>query len=91
MLDATIDSCSSAPCRSPAVSAEPTGPTAANVTITPPAGGPWARYNVTTCPAAGPISECVNTTCTTITNCPVTGLDPSTTYVTIVSGKCCLA
>ena len=71
-------------CRSPAVNAEPTSSTAANVTVTPPPAGPWAKYDVTVCPVAGPASECINVTCTNPTNCPVSGLDPGTTYVTTV-------
>ena len=74
-------------CRSPAVDAEPASPTTATVLITPPPNGPWTRYDLTVCPVAGPASECVNTTCTTPSSCPVTGLDPGTTYVTTVGWR----
>lgn len=74
-------------CRSPVVDAEPTSPTNATVVVSIPPNGPWARYNLTTCPVAGPASECVNTTCTTPSSCPVTGLDPGTTYVTTVGWR----
>ena len=73
------------------MNAEPTSPTTANVTVTPPPNGPWARYNVTLCPVAGPASECVTRVCFTPSNCPVTGLDPGTAYVTTVSIAVCLA
>lgn len=66
------------------VDAQPTSPTTATVVVTPPAGGPWARFNVLVCPEAGPTSKCVNTTCFTPTNCPVSGLDPDTPYIATV-------
>ena len=71
----------------PVVAATPTSPTTATVVITPPAtGGPYPSYNVTLCPASG-TGACVKATCTDPTNCPVTGLQPGTTYTTTVSGK----
>ena len=72
--------------RAPAIDAVPTGPTTAEVTVTPPAGGPWSSYDVTLCPVGGPASECVTTTCTTPAKCPVTDLNPDTSYVTTASG-----
>ena len=67
------------------VSATPTSPTTATTVITPPAtGGPYPTYNVTMCPSSGN-GTCVTATCTDPTNCPVTGLQPGTTYTTTVS------
>ena len=69
----------------PIVDASPTSPTTATVVITPPAnGGPYPTYNVTLCPASG-TGTCVKATCTDPTNCPITGLQPGTTYTTTVS------
>ena len=75
-------------CSSPAVDAEPTGPTSGEVSITPPAGGPYPYYEVTLCPVGGPASECVTTRCTTPAACPVSGLTPETTYVATASIPC---
>ena len=65
---------------------EADSPTAANVTISPlPAeDGPWPSYNITLCPIGG--GTCLEVSCTTPANCPVTGLQPDTTYVTTVEG-----
>ena len=66
-------------CSGPTITAQPTGYTTANVTVTPPSlGGPWASYNLTLCPAAG--GACINTTCVTPANCPFTDLTPNSTY-----------
>ena len=75
-------------CSAPAINAEPTGPTSAEVSVTPPPGGPWSSYDVTLCPIGGPASECVTTKCTTPASCPVTGLNPDTSYVTTASTVC---
>jgi hypothetical protein len=62
---------------------EATSPTTADVAVTPPtSGGPWTSYKLTICPLQGPASKCQTVTCTTPAQCPVTGLDPETTYTT---------
>lgn len=68
----------------PAVEATPDTPTTADVLVTPPTGGPWDHYDLTLCPIGG--GTCVTSTCNTAapTACPVTGLEPETTYVTTV-------
>ena len=67
----------------------PTSPTTVTTTITPPAsGGPYPTYNVTLCPSNG-VGSCVTATCADPTNCPVTGLQPGTTYTVTV--RCWLA
>ena len=61
-------------------SATPTSPTTATAVITPPAsGGPYPTYNVTLCPSSG-AGTCVTATCSNPTSCPITGLQPGTTY-----------
>ena len=71
-------------CSAPSIDAQPTGPTTAAITITPPAGGPWASYTVTLCPADGATS--VTASCTNPASCIVPGLTPSTTYTATVGG-----
>ena len=70
---------SASACSSPSLSANPTSPTTADITITPPpTGGPWASYKVKLCPAGG--STCTDVTCSNPNNCTAAGLTPSTTY-----------
>ena len=71
-------------CSAPSIDAQPTGPTIAAITITPPAGGPWASYTVTLCPADG--ATCVTASCTNPASCVAPGLTPSTTYTVTVGG-----
>ena len=59
-----------------------TSPYAGTVTIAPPAGTQPTNYTVTLTPVDG--GPTITVTCTTPASCPVTGLDPGTTY--LVSG-----
>ena len=62
--------------------ATPKGSESADVSVTPPPGT-WANYEVTLCPVAGPSTDCVKSTCVASPankTCPVTGLNPETTY-----------
>ena len=68
---------------------DPTSPTTATSSITPPAsGGPYATYDVTLCPASGS-GTCVTSSCADPTNCRSTGLLPSTVYTAKV--RCAVA
>ncbi|KAL4448135.1 hypothetical protein ABPG75_005354 [Micractinium tetrahymenae] len=66
-------------------------PTAANISVQPPTGGPWLSYALTLCPVGGPQSKCVTAgpcpASTSPSACPVQGLTPSTTYVVQVTAR----
>ena len=61
-----------------------TSPYAGTVTIAPPAGTQPTNYTVTLMPVDGGAS--ITVTCTTPASCPVTGLDPGTTYLVSAAG-----
>ena len=77
-------------CSAPSiVVAAPTSPTAAEVTLNPPANsGPADSYQVSACPTAG--GACITATCSS-PECAITGLRPNTPYTVtadaIVGGR----
>ena len=75
----------------PRVSAQPLGPTTAQISITPPAGGPWTYHQVNLCPVGG--GTCTTQPCATpssaLTTCQVDGLKTLISYVVQVGGALC--
>ncbi|KAL4434282.1 hypothetical protein ABPG75_000723 [Micractinium tetrahymenae] len=73
---------------SPAVDGTAAGPTTASIAVTPPPGT-WASFNLTLCPVGGSQADCMAATwpaaAPSASTCPVTGLDPETSYVAVVS------
>lgn len=71
----------------PEVTAAPTGPNSAAISVTPPAvGGPCSSYELSICPVANTPGGCIPKTCGPpvnnpgATSCPVDGLTASTDY-----------
>jgi hypothetical protein len=63
-----------------------TSPYAGTVVIAPPAGTQPTNYTVILTPVDG--GPTITVTCTTPASCPVTGLDPGSTYLVGWSGGC---
>jgi len=61
-----------------------TSPHTGTVTVSPPSGTQPTIYTVILAPVEG--GPTVTVTCTTPTSCPVTGLDPGTTYLVSRAG-----